>query len=90
MSTERQGQVVYGTRTAAGQIDDGIEHFESYNERYDVLNLETPNFASGFFNTSQEITANDLLGAYNAHNALKTAAPAQYNAWRAALQKIRS
>ena len=90
MAFERQGQVVFGTRAVAGLLDEGLTDLEAFQGRYDVLNLETPNFASGFFSTTQEITANDHLGVFNAWNALKAAAPSQATAFRAALRKARS
>lgn len=90
MANERQASVVSETRSAAAQLDEDFNNLDGAQARYDVLNLETPNFAAGYFGTTQEITANDLLGVYNAHNALKSAAPSQYNALRAALRKARS
>ena len=90
MSTERQGQVVFGTRGVSGQLDEDFNALDGYKARYDILNLETPNFAAGFFNTTQEIDANTLLGVFNSYNALTQAAPSQWAAFRAALRKARS
>lgn len=90
MSFERQGRVVTGTRAAASQLTEHFNDIESFLAEYDVLNLETPNFANGFFGTTQEIVANDLLGVFNSFNALKAAAPNEFGALRAALRKARS
>ena len=91
MANERQGQVVTEARAAARQLDESLNDLEGVQARYDVLNLETPNFATGFFGTTQEITANDHLGIYTALNTLKSAGGG--SAWlalRAALRKARS
>ena len=90
MAFERQGQVVFGTRAVAGSVDEAFNDLDGVKARYDVLNLESPNFASGYFGTAGEITANDLLGVFNAYNALTAAAPSQWAAFRAALRKARS
>lgn len=89
MANERQAAVVIETRAVAGRIDEAINDLEEVQARFDVLNLETPNFQAGYFGTTQEITYNALLGAYNALAALKAAAPSQWNALRAALRTIR-
>lgn len=89
-TTERQEAVVNESRASARELDQGFTDIEAQNARYDVLNLETPNFAAGYFGTTREITASDHLGIYNAYNALKTAAPTQFAALRAALRKARS
>lgn len=90
MAFERQGKVVQGTRESARQLDEGFNDLEAFQGWYDVLNLETPNFATGFFGTTQEITANDHLGMFTSFAALKAAAPSQWAAFRAALRKGRS
>jgi hypothetical protein len=90
MSTERQQQVYSKTRGAAATTDEAINDIENLNGWYDVLNLETPNFAQGLFGTTQEISANDLLGVFTSLSGLKTAAPNQWAAFRAALRKARS
>lgn len=90
MSTERQGKVVDDARTEARELAESFVRIDEVVARYDELNLETPNFAAGYFGITQEITANALLGFFNAYNALKTAAPAQVAALRAAARKIRS
>jgi len=90
MAFERQGRVVNQSREAARQTDEAINDIEALNGWYDVLNLETPNFAAGYFGTTQEIVANDLLGIFTSLAGLKSAAPAQWAAFRAALRKARS
>lgn len=90
MSTQRQADVVTGTRATSASLDENFNDLEAQIGRYGVLNLETPNFAAGYFGTTQEIVANDQLGVYNAYNALKAAASAQFDAFRAALRKARS
>lgn len=90
MANERQAQVVQGTRGTAATLDEAINDIEEINGRYDVLNLESPNFASGFFGSTQEITANDHLGVFTSLSGLKAAAPNQWAAFRAALRKARS
>lgn len=89
MASQRQEQTVATTRDSARQIDDGFEGIESAQERYDVLNSETPNFADGYFATPQEIAADALLGVFNAHTALRNAAPNEYAAMRAAMKRVR-
>lgn len=90
MANERQGQHVAELRGLARTLDEQFNQIEALIARYNQLNLETPNFAAGFFGTTQEITANQHLGPINAYNALKTAASAQLAALRAALQTVRS
>lgn len=89
MANERQGAVVQGTRGAAGSLDEFLNDLEGLLARYDVLNLETPNFASGYFGATQEITADTFLGVFNSLNALKAAAASEWAAFRAALRKAR-
>lgn len=89
MANVRQGRTVTNSRAAAAQVDDGLNAIDNENACYNVLDLESTNFATGFFGTAQEISANDLLGIYNAHAALKSAATPQYNAFRAALRKAK-
>ena len=90
MANQRQADHVSEIRAIARQIDEDFNVLEALIARYDVLNLETPNFAAGFFGTAQEITAAQHLGSINAWNALKAAAPAQLAALRAALRTARS
>jgi hypothetical protein len=90
MAFDRQQQVYSESRGAAATMDEAINDIENLNARYDVLNLETPNFAAGLFGTTQEITANDLLGIFTSLSGLKTAAPSQWAAFHAALRKARS
>jgi len=90
MAFERQGTNVHQTRESARQTDESINDIEALNGWYDVLNLESPNFAAGFFGTTQEITANDHLGVFTSLSGLKAAAPTQWAAFRAALRKARS
>lgn len=90
MAFVRQGKNVDGARASAGAVTDGINDIENLNAEYDVLNLESPNFAAGFFGSTQEITANDHLGIYTSLSALKAAAPSQWAAFRAALRKART
>lgn len=90
MANERQGQHVAELRGCAHTLDEEFNVFEGLIARYDQLNMETPNFANGFFGTPQEITANQHLGPINAWNALKTFAPSQVAALRAALRTMRT
>jgi hypothetical protein len=90
MANQRQGDVVTETRAVARSLDEALTDLEALIARYGVLNLETPNFAAGYFATAQEITANDLLGVYNSRNALVAAATPQWDALRAALRKART
>jgi hypothetical protein len=90
MANERQGQHVAELRGLAHALDEDFNQLEALIARYDVLNLETPNFAAGFFGTTQEITADQHLGPINAFNALKAAATSQLAALRAALRTARS
>lgn len=90
MANERQGQHVAELRGLAHGLGDEFAQLEELIARYDQLNLETPNFANGFFSTTQEINAAQHLGPINAYNALKAAAPAQLAALRAALRTARS
>jgi hypothetical protein len=90
MANERQAQHVAELRGCAHALDEEFNVFEALIARYDVLNLETPNFAAGFFATAQEITAAQHLGPINAWNALKAAAPSELAALRAALRTARS
>ena len=89
MAFERQEAVVVNSRGNAARVDEALNNIEALNARYDVLNVETPNFAAGYFGSAQEITANDLLGLFNSWNALRAAAPSQVSAFRAAIRKIR-
>lgn len=89
MANERQGAVVQGTRGVAARLDEDVNDLEDLLSRYDVLNLETPNFANGYFGSTQEITADDLLGVFNSLNALKSAAASEWAAFRAAMRKAR-
>lgn len=90
MANQRQGDVVTETRSAAHQLDEAVNDIEALVARYDVLNMENPDFAAGYFGTGQEITANDLLGVFNSLNALKAAASGEWAALRAAMRKARS
>jgi enoyl reductase-like protein len=84
MANQRQADVVNEARTIAARLDEAINDLEALNARYDQLNLESPNFATGFFGTTQEITANQLLGLFTSKTAVRNAATAQWDAWRAA------
>jgi hypothetical protein len=90
MANQRQGDVVTETRAVARVLDEAFTDLDALIARYGELNLESPNFAGGFFSTLQEISANDLLGVYNSKNALVAAATSQFNAMRAALRKARA
>lgn len=90
MANERQGKVVDDARSEAHALAEIFVRLDEIVARYDELNLENPNFAAGFFGSTQEITANALLGFFNSWNGLKAAAPNQIAALRAAARKIRS
>lgn len=90
MANQRQADLVTETRAVARTIDEALTSETALDERYGILNGESTTFATGFFSTPQEITANDLLGVFSSRNALEAAAPAQFAAWRAALRKARS
>lgn len=90
MAYERQASNVAQTRGVAQALDGDIDTLEGVSARYDQLNIETPNFANGYFSTTQEITAAQHLGVFNAFNALKSAAPSQWAAFRAALRTART
>lgn len=90
MAYERQGSNVGQTRGSAKALDEELTNFEALGAWYDQLNLETPNFANGYFSTPQEITAAQHLGVFNAWNALKAAAPSQVAAFRAALRAAKT
>lgn len=89
MANERQASVVAEARSIAARLDEILNDVESLQARYDVLDIETPNFATGYFGSAQEITAAGLLGFFTSRSALKAAASAQWDAWRAAVRKIR-
>lgn len=90
MANERQADVVTETRAVAERLDEALTDLDALQARYDQLNIETPNFAGGYFGTSQEITANQLLGVFTSKTGLRNAATAQFDAFRAALRAARA